>query len=187
MKRLSVILLILSLLAAAILSSALADDDVSTYYVVTANGKGLNMRSAMVSPADNVIRQIPYGAKVTVWCFLENNYWAQVEYQGSVGYVMSRYLSKVKPGGGSGDDPAVAADLKSLFKNFQPVMYNAMVVPATPSGFVNIRWAPSTSAPVEAICYGNTELLVIAENSKWAQVIDQAQGKCGFMMKQFLR
>jgi SH3-like domain-containing protein len=30
------------------------------------------------------------------------------------------------------------------------------------------------------------ELHVIAENADWCQVVDEATGECGFMMKKFL-
>ena len=66
------------------------------------------------------------------------------------------------------------------------VSYNAIVQPSTSSNNINLRWAPSTNAPIMGLRRAGTQLRVIAENATWCQVVDDATGECGFMMKQFL-
>ena len=58
--------------------------------------------------------------------------------------------------------------------------------PSTPSGYVNMRWAPSKSTAVHEVYYSGDTLQVIADNGTWCQVYDASRNICGFMMKQFL-
>ena len=58
--------------------------------------------------------------------------------------------------------------------------------PSTSSTTINLRWGPSTGAPSMGLRRAGYELRVIAENGTWCQVVDDATGECGFMMKKFL-
>ena len=58
--------------------------------------------------------------------------------------------------------------------------------PSNPSGYVNMRWAPSKSTSVHEVYYAGETLQVIADNGTWCQVYDTSRNICGFMMKQFL-
>ena len=64
--------------------------------------------------------------------------------------------------------------------------YTVVVRPSTPTGYVNLRWAPSKEAKIRTTRYNGDSLRVIAENKSWAQVMDDSTGECGFMMKSFL-
>ena len=72
------------------------------------------------------------------------------------------------------------------YKGFTPAYYTATVKPSNPSGYVNMRWAPSKSTSVHEVYYAGDMLQVIADNGTWCQVYDTSRNICGFMMKQFL-
>ena len=164
-------------LCAPMLVSAYADTTV--YYVNTANKKSLNMRSS-TDLGNNILTSIPNGAAVVVYEFLNSNTWAHIGYGGRDGYVMTRYLSLTPPS----TQPNTAESLS--FKDFKSTYYLASVKPSTPSGYVNMRWAPSKSTAVHDIYYSGSTLQVIAESKTWCQVYDTQKNICGFMMKEFL-
>lgn len=170
-------LVLVAALCAPLLVSAYADDMV--YYVNTANKKSLNMRSS-TDLGNNILTSIPNGAAVVVYEFLNSNTWAHIGYGGRDGYVMTRYLSLTPPS----TQPSTAESLS--FKDFKSTYYLASVKPSTPSGYVNMRWAPSKSTAVHDIYYSGSTLQVIAESKTWCQVYDTQKNICGFMMKEFL-
>lgn len=170
-------LVLVAALCAPLLVSAYADAMV--YYVNTANKKSLNMRSS-TDLGNNILTSIPNGAAVVVYEFLNSNTWAHVGYGGRDGYVMTRYLSLTPPS----TQPSTTESLS--FKDFKSTYYLASVKPSTPSGYVNMRWAPSKSTAVHDIYYSGSTLQVIAESKTWCQVYDTQKNICGFMMKEFL-
>lgn len=170
-------LVLVAALCAPLLVSAYADAMV--YYVNTANKKSLNMRSS-TDLGNNILTSIPNGAAVVVYEFLSSNTWAHIGYGGRDGYVMTRYLSLTPPS----TQPSTAESLS--FKDFKSTYYLASVKPSTPSGYVNMRWAPSKSTAVHDIYYSGSTLQVIAESKTWCQVYDIQKNICGFMMKEFL-
>ena len=170
-------LVLVAALCAPLLVSAYADAMV--YYVNTANKKSLNMRSS-TDLGNNILTSIPNGAAVVVYEFLNSNTWAHIGYGGRDGYVMTRYLSLTPPS----TQPSTTESLS--FKDFKSTYYLASVKPSTPSGYVNMRWAPSKSTAVHDIYYSGSTLQVIAESKPWCQVYDTQKNICGFMMKEFL-
>ena len=170
-------LVLVAALCAPLLVSAYADAMV--YYVNTANKKSLNMRSS-TDLGNNILTSIPNGAAVVVYEFLNSNTWAHIGYGGRDGYVMTRYLSLTPPS----TQPSTAESLS--FKDFKSTYYLASVKPSTPSGYVNMRWAPSKSTAVHDIYYSGSTLQVIAESKTWCQVYDIQKNIGGFMMKEFL-
>ena len=64
-------------------------------YVNTANGRALRFRSSKSTSSDNVLAEIPYGTKVYVLDW--DGTWAQVRYNGSIGYVVKKYLTIARP------------------------------------------------------------------------------------------
>lgn len=188
MKRLSV-LLIAAVLLVAMMSAALA----STMYVDTANHKTLNLRSY---ENDKVIAQIPYRAAVEVHGFFYSDTCASVTYNGQVGWVYTRHLSWNRPAKAStksstnttGTTNAAKAATPNVFAGMKKVTaYDAAVQPGTPTGYVNLRWAPSKKAAIHGVRYLGDSVHVIAENKYWAQVIDNKSGECGYMLKKFLK
>lgn len=183
MKRLSV-LLIAAVLLVATMSAALA----STMYVDTANHKTLNLRSY---EADKVIAQIPYRAAVEVHSFFQNDTCANVTYKGQNGWVYTRYLSWNRPANTSAKTSTATASSSTgtnVFSGMKKVTaYDAAVQPGTPTGYVNLRWAPSKQAAIHDVYYLGHSVRVIAENKYWAQVIDTKSNESGFMLKKFLK
>ena len=189
MKRLSV-LLIAAVLLVATMSAAFA----STMYVDTANHKTLNLRDHRYN---TVIAQIPYRAAVEVHSFFNSDTCANVTYNGIDGWVYTRYLNWKRPAkastaaagksaAGTADTAATAAN--NVFSGMKKVTaYAAVVQPGTPTGYVNLRWAPSKQAAIHGVRYLGNSVRVIAENKYWAQVMDDSTGECGYMLKKFLK
>ena len=156
-KWLSLIALVM---VAVLFTPVIALGGTNIFYVDTANKKSLNMRSDCTM-GDNIIANIPYRAEVTVYEFLAGD-------------------TSGGSGGGSSSSTTIS------YKNFVPAYYTATVKPSNPSGYVNMRWAPSKSTAVQQIYYAGETLQVIADNGTWCQVYDTSRNICGFMMKQFL-
>ena len=64
--------------------------------------------------------------------------------------------------------------------------YTVFVLPPRASGWVTLRWAPSTAAEVIAIYGAKEELTVIRELTEWLQVEDPDTGDVGFIRKHFV-
>jgi len=183
-KRVLSVLLLLLLLATmvpVISASAL----IGPQYISTSNGKGLFLRSGP-SKDDSVLTTIPYGAQIDS-CEYYDSAWSAVSYKGYYGYCMTRYLSSTKPSSKPNPTPTPSSGGTGLsFRNFTDVNYYASVRPSTPSGFVNLRWAPSKSVDIRSTYYAGYSLRVLAQDETWVQVLDEANGICGFMMRSYL-
>lgn len=193
-KRLVALTAAVVLLMAVMLSSAGA---ISTMFVYTENGRTLNVRSAPVT-GDNVIGHLAYGAEVGVEQFLDNGWCAIVWGSYGTAYVQSRFLQWYAPGpkptprptstpkpsgGGSAGDLAA---LNKIFRSARQVTpYTIAVRPARTSGWVNMRWAPTTGAEVISNYKNGTQLTVIAELNGWYQVEDSSTGYTGFIMSEY--
>ena len=172
------------LLLTLISATALA----GTMYVNRAEQKDIKLYNAN----GEVICTIPYRAAVETHSRSKiDNERMEVGYNGQWGWVYSRYLSATKPPKVSDkkteetkDETIVESNVFAGMKSVEH--YTAVVRPSTPTTFVNLRWAPSKSAKIHATRYNGDTLRVIAENKTWAQVMDDATGECGFMMKRFL-
>lgn len=183
MKKRLVSALLLSVLLLMVLSPlASASDGMSLYYVYTENGKPLNMRS-WPDIAANIETTIPNGAQVYAQPY--NNQWMRVSYGTWSGYCMSRYLVTWRPYPSPTAKPTATPNI-GLYRNMYRVNYYVVVRPSNPAGFVNMRWAPSTDEAVNNIYYANYRLHVIAQDSVWAQVVDEQNGYSGFMMLAYL-
>lgn len=174
---LALTIMMLSLMIAPTIASAVT----WTAYVAPANGKTLNLRTRPDKDAPIILR-IPYAASVTIL----NKYgsvWMEVNYKGSVGFVMQRYLSYSKPANKPTPKPAPApeASLSSLYKGFTRTSYFVTLRPTVPGGFGHMRWAPTTKATIIRDFYQDDVLEVIAQNNTWAQVRDPNSGTTGFM------
>jgi uncharacterized protein YgiM (DUF1202 family) len=64
--------------------------------------------------------------------------------------------------------------------------YTVISRPSRASGWVNLRWAPSTEAERIATCPQGKELTVIAQTNSWYQVQDPQTGMIGFIMQKFV-
>lgn len=178
--------LISAVLCAALLIAATtcAFANPASMYVYTANGGALNMRSSMVTGADNLVTKVPYGATVDVISIV-NDTWAKCGYNNLEGYCMRRYLVDEMPQ--KPVRPETDNTLSnSMFNGMTACYYTVTVRPTHPSGFVNLRWAPSLHAKIHGKYYAGGQLVVMAENNTWCQVLDENTNTMGFMVKKFL-
>ena len=207
-KRLLCLLsaLVLILLAAAAAASSWGtsegDNSVMTLYVYTDNHKGLNVRSSPVV-GNNIIGLAPFGTALQVIRFLDNG-WACIQWA-RVGeaYVQSRFLQWYSPSLIAVTPTAVPtaaptavpyaptvqdnlAVLNAEFRTARLVTpFTVLVRPSRASGWVNLRWAPSTGVEVLSTYRSGDQLTVIAETQSWYQVTDPKTGAVGYMMKNY--
>lgn len=202
-KKLLSLVLAAILLAALIPAAALADSE-RTMYVYTENGKSLNVRSAPVV-GDNIVAQAKYGEPMTVVATSANG-WSTVWWQDMNGefhnyYVQSRFLVNYKPGAKPSAPSATAApasasvtdaakvlsDMNREFTTAKKVSpYTVAARPSRASGWVNLRWAPSTEAERIATCPQGKELTVLVEMRNWYQVQDPQTGMIGFISNKYV-
>ena len=175
-----------------------------TYYIKTQSGNYVHVRSGRGTDYER-IGKLSYGDHIDVVNIKDG--WAKFNFGSyGYGYVSANFLSKTKPAAldnnntksdsGSNDKNTGSTsystsssgtfDLVKVYDKFVNVSYTAVVQPSTSSNNINMRWAPSTNAPIMGLRRAGYELRVIAENGTWCQVVDEATGECGFMMKKFL-
>ncbi len=202
-KKLTALLLAVVLILAS-MPMAFAEE-MTTMYVYTENGLRLNVRAGKSSGAP-VVGKIAYGSAVTVLGSFENG-WARISFPGArysdgsvyTGncYVSVRFLVRAQPAPYDGRttpiptvDPAPQNTLSAINAEFRTaVRVNPYVVLSRPqraSGWVNLRWAPSTDAECISRCYQGHELVVLTELRNWLQVQDPVTGMIGFIMRRFV-
>ena len=199
-------LALVAVLAAMLIPALAAADYYGTQWVYTDNGKSLRVRSTP-STGDNVIGTLKYGAEVTVVQMYSNG-WAQILWEqndyGEFGtaYVQRRFLVNHKPSsqpvqpsspssGTSSDVTDYAKVFTSMNTEFRSAKkvtapYTVIARPSRASGWVNLRWAPTTEAERIATCKQGKELTVLAELKNWYQVQDPETGMIGFISRQYV-
>lgn len=193
-KRLLVMAVIVVMAMVMFIPASMASFEM---WVYTANGKGLNARE-YPSTDSPVLFSIPYGTKVNVDYHLGNG-WTRLYAAGQYDwvFVQTRFLVSTAPGPKPTPKPDSGSGSKSTTTSQAEVLaeYNAakLVTPyevetrnARATGSVNMRWAPSKSAPLIESYRNGTPLLVIAELKDWRQVEDPETGAVGFIRKDFL-
>lgn len=189
MKRLTALCLTIILALSALYIPALAmpgDHEVSYMYVKTGNKGSLNLRQTASADA-KVLTRLPYGARLMLYDYKKGDKWALCVYEDFEGYVMTRYLSAAQPAAAPAPTatPQVGTESRE-YKRMQPAYYYAAVRPSVPTGFVHMRWAPSTAEPIFKDYYNGQILKVLYESGSWCQVYDEENDLCGYMMKKFL-
>ncbi len=162
-----------------------------TWYVYTADGKTLNVRSVPNGPA---IGKLKFGAAVDVIRYSVNG-WSAIWFAPAgtsipqEAYVQSRFLvrSMPTPGGGGASGGSIAA-MNAEFRSARAIGYPYTVVarPTRASGWVNLRWAPSLDAERISTCTDGKELTVLVEMNNWFQVRDPVTGMIGFVDRRFV-
>ena len=205
-KQIISLALIAVLMAMFIPSLAAADSYYGTQWVYTDNGGSLNVRSSP-NTGNNIIGSLKYGAEVTVIQVYSNG-WAQILWEqnqyGEFGtaYVQRRFLVNHKPSSkpvqptpttapSSGDSTNYAKEFSDMNAEFRSakkvdVPYTVVARPSRASGWVNLRWAPTTEAERIATCPQGKELTVLAELKNWYQVQDPATGMIGFISSKYV-
>lgn len=196
MKTRCLALICALVLCAILLPSALADGSdffgPTTAFVVTANKGSLNVRREM-STSSEIITTANYGQEVEVLGTYANGTWTEISFRkegGLVnGYVMSRYLSFNRPTSApkatATPAPSVTTLNFSSFKQVEP--YAVYANPERVSGWVNLRWAPSTACEVIERCPLYYQLVIIAQSSTWAQAYDPQTGVVGFISRKYVK
>ena len=191
-KRIVAFLLILGILAATLIPCASAYGMVK--YVYTRNGKPVNVRS---QPSINsaLVGTIAFGKAVTVENYTTDYTWAVITFNGRTAYVMSQYLvdgTPVNPvtpsssAGGSISTQNLINSMENEFRTYRVVSpYTVLAKPTRASGWVNLRYAPSTEFGHAGNLYANTQLTVIAETTNWLQVRRNDNGVTGYVMRQY--
>ncbi|MBQ6959380.1 MAG: SH3 domain-containing protein [Clostridia bacterium] len=198
-RRILSIALIAMMLAMFIPAIAVADGE-WTMYVYTDNGGTLNVRNEPMK-GDNVVGTLNYGDAVSVRMTMANG-WAAINWvhaDNFVGYVQSRFLVNYKPapkpsGGSSSKTPTDTTDAQKVLSQMNAEFsaakkvspYTVVARPSRASGWVNLRWAPSTEMERIATCPQGKELTVLAELKNWYQVQDPATGMIGFISSQYV-
>ena len=208
-KKIISLALIAALAAMLIPALTAADSYYGTQWVYTDNGKTLNVRSTP-STGDNIIGHLKYGAEVTVVQMFDNG-WAQILWEqnayGEFGtaYVQRRFLvnhqptsrpvQPAQPSDPTSGSTAAAMDYAKVFTSMNTEFrsakriadpYTVAARPSRASGWVNLRWAPTTEAERIATCKQGKELTVLAELKNWYQVQDPETGMIGFISRQYV-
>ena len=200
-KRIISLALIAIMVAMFIPSFASADG----WYVYTDDGKSLNVRSEPMK-GDNIIGSLKYGDSVSVRMTMANG-WAVIDWvhaDNYVAYVQSRFLVNYKPAPKTASKSTSTSSTKTTSSNSsgnkggisgintefkaakQVTPYTVVARPTRASGWVNLRWAPSTEAELITTCPQGKELTVIAELKSWYQVEDPDTGMIGFISSKYV-
>ena len=140
----------------------------SAAWVLTPSG-GLNLRETASANAA-VLRVIPRLSLVTVYS--ESYGWALISYQGTQGYVQSRFLTR--------SDPAQP----SATITPSPTSSTMTAWVLTPSGGLNLRETASTSARVLALIPRLAEVTVLSSGNGWSRITYQKL--TGYVQSKFL-
>ena len=199
------VMILVLLLPAALAEDNTPDSRAGYYYVRTENGKGLNVRNG---PNGEKIGSIKYGTRIYVYTFTTPE-WALINYKYDNGYglgeyaawVSTRYLTRNNPGKYEAaaavpvqtvQTVSSTSGLESINAIFRtavqvPAPYSVISRPSRASGWVNLRWAPSTDAERIATCPQGKRLTVLAELNGWFQVQDPATGMIGFIRSKYVQ
>ena len=130
-------------------------------YVVSTNGRGVNLRSAPYK-ANNVIGFYNIGTKAGM--ISPGSMWSLISIDGKTGYMMTQFLSKDKP------DPVTPSTGSYVFS------HNGKNV--------NLRSGPGFSYTVIHSFPPGTPLTILTAGTEWHFV--RINGIYGYMMKQFI-
>ena len=150
-KRVIAFLLVTGILVLALASCAMAVSTVK--YVYTRNSRPLNVR-VWPDTKSALLGTIPNGTAVTVEGYTTDYTWAYIVYNGQNAYVMTQYLVDTYPGGGSTPTPVpggegtyqrIVSSLENEFRTYRVVEpYTVLAKPTRATGWVNLRYVPST-------------------------------------------
>ena len=140
-------------------------------WVNTESGS-LNLRSAPNGNA-KIIRTIPQYAQISV--FERDSAWCKAAYGGSVGYVMTKYLSF--------DAPIVPA-APTAKPDFPASEGGLTARVTTKKGSLNLRIEPKSNAKVLCTVPQNDQVVVIEPGETWSRIV--YEGIQGYAMTKFL-
>ena len=179
MKRLTLLLLVLCLLLPA---SAIAESQYPTIKFY----------------ANNYVAAVGDTAYVKVNVSKAGSQAGTLELRNQRGEVLAtkNYKPGAKPTASPNTTPAptsttdaakVLSDMNWQFTTAKKVSpYTVVARPSRASGWVNLRWAPTTEAERIATCPQGKELTVLVEMKSWYQVQDPETGMIGFISNQYV-
>ncbi len=209
MRRWMASLMIAVLLVMSFAPMALADDTV--YYTT----KKVKLREAMSTDSYALVT-IPEGKKVIYLDSMLGSKWANVSWNGYYGYIQWKNLSETKkkptptakptpkptakPTAKPTTKPTVKPTVKPTkkpvptakpqptesLKDFKKVDYFAAVTLKSVDSEMNMRWQPNTDSDVVGVYKHGDVLHVLMEGKSWAQVMDPATNRVGYMKQQYL-
>ena len=140
------------------------DNTIKTTKEVT--GSSVNFRKG---PGTNysIIKTLSKGTKVGF--ISESNGWAKINYNGSMGYISSKYLVAINSNNNNTNEEAD-----------NTVKYNKSVTGSR----VNLRKGPGTNYPVVTSLIRGTSVGVISESNGWSKI--NYNGSIGYMSSSYL-
>lgn len=205
-RRIIAVWLLLSLMLLCVSPSLAEGMQTGSMYVFTPNGRALRFRTTRSTSADNVICEIPYGTKVYVLDW--DGTWALIQYNGSDGYVVKKYLQIARPdpfeevqaaAEQAKLDKAAAAVQKELEKQERAALqarqnkldrstvkaveaYDATVQLGYDGGETNLYKKASLLSDILQVYPDGTRLTVLAQNRDWAKVYNGSLDLEGFVL-----
>ena len=150
----------------------------TTMYIATGNTGRLNLREL---PSQQSRSLGLYANGTAVQAILLASGWSQVIVNGMSGFMMSKFLTAVAPGSGSGSaTPKPDGTAPTAAPGFVGTMY----VQTGNSGKLNLRENISTSSACLGQFANGTPVIVHATIGAWAHVT--VEGQTGYMMHKFL-
>lgn len=137
-----------------------------TKYVLTENGRSLNVRD-FPGKKGTVISRLANGSKVTV--VSDEGDWVEIEMDGRTGYVMEEFLTGKKPA------EKAPAESEITWKKVSKTMY----VKTGNRGRLNLRTEASRKSKSQGLFANGTKVSVSALSDAWAKVT--VNGLEGFM------
>jgi len=137
-----------------------------TAYVTSKNGKGVNLRES-TSTTSRSLGLYPVGTSITVLGY--GSTWCSVQVGGTVGYMMTSFISTTKP-----SVPSVPSSGNS---------YAAYVTSKNGKG-VNLREQATAASRSLGLYPVGTPITVLSYGSTWCSV--QVGGTVGYMMTSFI-
>ncbi len=189
-KTLSVLLTLV--LALGMLFAVMATAQAGyTMYNASSNGKSVNVREYPSTDAPR-LGNVPYGGAVSVRISMGSG-WSCIDWNGGVGYVMSRFLSDVRPAPKPAPTPeekdkqTEQAKLKKEQASERTVAepFYIAVVPTRTTGRINFRSAPSKTTRRVASFGDGKELIVMGETDNWYYARDPETDKTGYIFKNY--
>jgi len=192
-KRAVLFILALVMLTVSVASFASAERVVK--YVYCKNGKPLNVR-AYPDVNSKLLGTLPNGTAITIEGYTSNYTWATFVYNGQIAYVMTQYLvdspysptptPAPAPAPSPSGDTGIINAMENELRTYHVVnSYTVLAKPDRATGWVNLRYAPSTAFGHAGNLYANTQLTVIAETTNWLQVRRNDNGVTGYVMRQY--
>ena len=141
-----------------------------TAYITSSNGGAVYLRKE-ASKSSASMGTILYGEKVTV--LQQGTTWSKVQYEGTMGYVMTQYITSEKPS-------PVATPTKAASSTVKGTVY----IVSENGKNVRMRQGPGTGYRVLTGLSVGTEVEALSQSGSWTQI--RHKGTNGYVMTQYV-